>query len=378
MHFKQKNAILQLYQFFDSQYSQGFEKYDYYPFGMIMTGRKYAASSFKYRYGFNGKENDNEVKGEGNQQDYGMRIYDPRLGRFLSEDPIARDYPELSPYQFSSNSPISGIDVDGAEFQYYNIKYVAENGGTKLKVGDYIAEQDKTIRISSTVRVTTRRFIIPISADTKVNIDFTLGDIGISHTVIPVNGVWRVLPHGVDPNNLPALNDPLWEAAETPEQYTDRFVKNGNKLISLVSSASDLYNTKDLILKKNAAPGGQLGVQNKKIDDVKTRGGLIDKLKKGWRPERFRKGVVDDVWEKAKAKGGGKVIDPTTGKEIVWDGKKPRSWDMGHKPGKEWKDLKKQYENGEINKKQLLDEYNNADNYRPELPSPNRSNNSKN
>src|SRR4249919_2797107 len=36
-----------------------------------------------YRYGFNGKENDNEVKGQGDQQDYGMRIYDSRLGRFL-------------------------------------------------------------------------------------------------------------------------------------------------------------------------------------------------------------------------------------------------------------------------------------------------------
>lgn len=42
-----------------------------------------------YRYGFNGKENDNDVKGiEGSQQDYGMRIYDPRLGRFLSVDPV--------------------------------------------------------------------------------------------------------------------------------------------------------------------------------------------------------------------------------------------------------------------------------------------------
>ncbi|MEZ2442984.1 RHS repeat-associated core domain-containing protein [Chitinophaga sp. RCC_12] len=46
-----------------------------------------------YRYGFNGKENDNEVKGEGNQQDYGMRIYDPRLGRFLSVDPLTKGYP---------------------------------------------------------------------------------------------------------------------------------------------------------------------------------------------------------------------------------------------------------------------------------------------
>ena len=52
---------------------------DYYPFGMGMVGRNY--NSGGYRYGFNGKENDNEVKGEGNQQDYGLRIYDPRLGR---------------------------------------------------------------------------------------------------------------------------------------------------------------------------------------------------------------------------------------------------------------------------------------------------------
>jgi len=48
---------------------------------MIMPGRSYSAQT-GYRYGFNGKENDNEVKGEGNEQDYGMRIYDPRVGNF--------------------------------------------------------------------------------------------------------------------------------------------------------------------------------------------------------------------------------------------------------------------------------------------------------
>ena len=79
-----------------------------------MPGRKYESGS-SYRYGFNGKENDNEVKGEGNQQDYGMRIYDPRLGKFLSEDPITKQYPELTPYQFASNSPIKFIDRDGLE-----------------------------------------------------------------------------------------------------------------------------------------------------------------------------------------------------------------------------------------------------------------------
>jgi RHS repeat-associated protein len=74
-----------------------------------------STSSGSYRYGFNGKENDNEVKGAGNQQDYGMRIYEPRLGKFLSVDPITKDYPELTPYQFASNSPIFGIDLDGTE-----------------------------------------------------------------------------------------------------------------------------------------------------------------------------------------------------------------------------------------------------------------------
>ncbi|MBI3138213.1 MAG: hypothetical protein HYZ15_06485 [Sphingobacteriales bacterium] len=79
-----------------------------------MPGRKYEAQS-GYRYGFNGKEKDNEAKGEGNQQDYGLRIYDTRLGKFLSVDPIFKSYPMLTPYQFASNVPIWCIDLDGGE-----------------------------------------------------------------------------------------------------------------------------------------------------------------------------------------------------------------------------------------------------------------------
>ena len=79
----------------------------------LLKSRKFY---FSYRYGFNGKENDNEVKGmTGSQQDYGMRIYDPRLGRFLSEDPLKKDFPFYTPYQFASNNPIVAIDLDGLE-----------------------------------------------------------------------------------------------------------------------------------------------------------------------------------------------------------------------------------------------------------------------
>lgn len=107
---------------------------DYYPFGMTMPGRSYSASSSSYRYGFNGKENDNEVKGEGNQQNYGMRIYDPRLGKFLSVDPLTKSYPELTPYQFASNTPIAAIDLDGLEGSYYGMENYMPPGSTKEEV----------------------------------------------------------------------------------------------------------------------------------------------------------------------------------------------------------------------------------------------------
>ncbi|WP_422103845.1 polymorphic toxin-type HINT domain-containing protein [Winogradskyella sp.] len=86
---------------------------DYYPFGMLMPNRH--GSTDTYRYGFNGKEKDDEVKGEGLQVDYGFRIYDPRLGKFLSTDPLFKGYPFYTPYQFASNTPISAIDIDGLE-----------------------------------------------------------------------------------------------------------------------------------------------------------------------------------------------------------------------------------------------------------------------
>ena len=105
---------------------------DYTPFGMLMVGRVNSAG--KYRYGFNGKENDNEVKGEGNQQDYGMRIYDPRLGRFLSVDPITAKYPNLTPYQFASNTLIQAIDLDGLEAFYVHGTWSNPSTYSKLSV----------------------------------------------------------------------------------------------------------------------------------------------------------------------------------------------------------------------------------------------------
>ncbi len=66
-----------------------------------------------YRFQFNGKELDNETYGEGNAYDYGARIYNPRLGRFLSIDPEAKVYPAWSTYAFVRNNPILRVDPTG-------------------------------------------------------------------------------------------------------------------------------------------------------------------------------------------------------------------------------------------------------------------------
>jgi len=67
----------------------------------------------RYRFAFNGKENTNEIFGDGNAVDYGARIYDPRLGRWTATDPRFRQYVPISPYSFGLNNPIFFKDADG-------------------------------------------------------------------------------------------------------------------------------------------------------------------------------------------------------------------------------------------------------------------------
>jgi RHS repeat-associated protein len=80
-----------------------------------------------YRFSFNGMEKDEELKGLGNSLDFGARIYDPRIGRWLSIDPLAAKYPMLSTYLFVANNPIYFIDPNGEDIvpssQFKNSNY---------------------------------------------------------------------------------------------------------------------------------------------------------------------------------------------------------------------------------------------------------------
>ena len=81
-----------------------------------MISRSTTASGGDYRFGFNGMEKDDEVCGAtGTSYDFGSRIYDVRIGRWLSLDPMSTTYPALSNYAYVNNSVLVFIDPNGRE-----------------------------------------------------------------------------------------------------------------------------------------------------------------------------------------------------------------------------------------------------------------------
>jgi RHS repeat-associated protein len=80
---------------------------------MLVPNR--TGSSTAYRYGFQGQEKDDELKGEGNSLNYTFRMHDPRVGRFFAVDPLEKDYPWYTPYQFSGNKVIQYVELEGLE-----------------------------------------------------------------------------------------------------------------------------------------------------------------------------------------------------------------------------------------------------------------------
>jgi RHS repeat-associated protein len=123
---------------------------DYYAFGMEIKERTYNLPSTGgqgglglFRYGYNGKENDTDW-GTGLIQDYGFRLYNPAVARFLGVDEIQNDIIDLSPYSFAANNPILLIDRDGKHPALIGLGIgVVMEFGSQMILNDYdIAKVD--------------------------------------------------------------------------------------------------------------------------------------------------------------------------------------------------------------------------------------------
>mgnify|MGYP000855434391 CR=1 FL=1 len=86
-------------------------KTDYYPFGMPMPNRQ--TTDGDYRYAYQGQEKDKETGKEA----FELRLWDSRIGRWLTTDPAGQ---YASPYLGMGNNPISRVDPDGGEDWVYD------------------------------------------------------------------------------------------------------------------------------------------------------------------------------------------------------------------------------------------------------------------
>ncbi|MBE6330635.1 MAG: hypothetical protein E7072_11100, partial [Bacteroidales bacterium] len=107
---------------------------DYYPFGMTMPGRSYNAHTS--RHGFTGHEKESDLAEGIYTTEY--RLYDARVGRWLSVDPLFEKYVGISPYNYCMLNPVMMVDPDGRELKdIFKGAIAAINDNIMLGVGDY-------------------------------------------------------------------------------------------------------------------------------------------------------------------------------------------------------------------------------------------------
>lgn len=110
----------------------------------------------KYRYGFQGQEKDNEIKGkDATSLNYTFRMHDPRVGRFFAVDPLARKYPFNSTYAFAENRVLQFNELEGLEVGVDLIKAKAGLYGKAIKIFAIGAEEIMRDVASGAVTVST-------------------------------------------------------------------------------------------------------------------------------------------------------------------------------------------------------------------------------
>jgi len=173
---------------------------------MLLPNRNGSTEANGYRYGFQGQEKDDEIKGDGNSLNYKYRMHDPRVGRFFAVDPLEGKFPWLSPYSFSGNRVIDATELEGREIDF--VIWDPTKGG-------YI----QTHKIHTIEKISKER---PIELLTDlfgwtVTETIELKDIGITWTFINYENSWRLVPENKLNQSLYSITKEEWDSFNTPD-----------------------------------------------------------------------------------------------------------------------------------------------------------------
>ena len=272
----------------DGEVSQHIE---YVPFGEVFIEER--NNTWNTPYLFNAKEFDEET----GMYYYGARYYEPRLSLWMSTDASQEKHPNITTYCYAVANPIKFIDPDGNDI------------------------------------------VITGKQHTSITLTTDLIDIRVNASVLGINWGGNYVLRGEDvlsaALDIVGIIDPTGVADGLNATLQ---AKNNDWLGAAISATGLIPYVGDL------AKAGKVKKDVKIIDTavqaLQKEKKLAKVAKKAYSTSRpkYAKGQVEEVWNAAKKKNG-KVYDPNTGEELIWDGSKKRKWDMGHKLGREYKKI---------------------------------------
>ncbi|MBU3678817.1 MAG: hypothetical protein FGM32_04320 [Candidatus Kapabacteria bacterium] len=177
----------------------------YHPYGTERTSTGSGA-----RTSYIGREHDNES----DLGFYGVRLYEPEYGRFLSTDVLWGKYLPLQPYQYAGNEPVGQLDRNGKDYDLI------------------IDEKTKTANVKATFYVDRKSEVASKAAAGKLN--------ALNGTEVSLKGVTYILTFEVKV----ALSESPKEAVLSAKQgqyneATGELIKEGEFASNSISTIDD-------------------------------------------------------------------------------------------------------------------------------------------
>ncbi len=218
-------------------------------------------------YKFNGKELDEET----GLYYYGARYYDPKISLWLSVDPLAGEYPGMSPYVYTYANPLKFIDPTGMEGEAWDdIIFKDKNGNeiyrikekwyqdffglldTEIVLSDEELEKGGFFAYAVEEGGVTHSFVIDLQTGDYWEASHTLDENGEVKPVMDAVSDWyssngRIPKSVIRKRNIYDKKDPFWDINAGYEKRNDLdihivWVPDRSKAIEYANSHTGAYN----------------------------------------------------------------------------------------------------------------------------------------